>query len=141
MYWRILLFCASVGVVLTGCAQPVTQATPAAAGWTSGPITDEATYRREIVGRPLTNTSDNFVSSGMILPDGTMTVETRRRVGDAIYNRMTGTWRFENGQACRDLTVVEGSSNAVPSECQSVAKTGDEATFTGSRGSSVWKVG
>lgn len=93
--------------LLAGCAG--TDIEPGMAP--DGPITDAATFRREIAGRPLSRSTEGFIARAVLFENGVMTVQTLRKDG-TLVSRVEGAWRFENGQFCRDLTVVAGASSA-----------------------------
>ena len=109
--------------------------------WSGGPINDEATFRQEIVGRPLTLSNDSVVSRVMLGTDGAFSAATTSPDGRTLFNRLEGTWTFRDGQFCRDFEVVEGASNSPRSECAPVSKTGNTMTVTTSRGTQDWTVG
>ena len=127
-------------VLAAACAEPASA--PQTEGSTGGPITDEATFRREIVGRELTAISDRFMGTVVLDADGAMRTEARSPDGETLFNRMQGTWSFEDGEFCRTLEVLEGSSSSPASECQRVALNGDVVDFSPrGRPPSTWRVG
>ena len=123
--------------LVSACAEPA----PQPVAWAGGPITDEATFRQEIVGRPITLDNDSVSARIMFGADGAFSAVATSPDGRRLFNRLEGTWSFRDGQFCRDFEVVEGASNSPPSECAPVSKTGNIMTVTTSRGTQNWTVG
>jgi hypothetical protein len=124
--------------LVTACAEPAMQSTE----WTSGPITDEATFRQEIVGRPLTLSNERASSTVMLGPDGAFTAETMAADGETVLNRLAGSWSFRDGEFCREFRVVDGRTSSPLSECAPVSKTGNVMTIDPpGRSPSDWTVG
>lgn len=125
---------------LAACAEHAPQTAGGAAAWTGGPITDEATFRREIVGRPLTATNDRDRFTVIVDDAGGLTSTVTALGTGETRDGVAGVWKWRDGRYCRELTEATGA--APVSECQTVSKTGDAATFTSPDGRATrWTVG